>query len=155
MNDASDAEIIRRAVGQAIVFRRHFPPRFDRLTNANGARNQFYENMREVSPGDVVFSFCDTRIKAIGVVTAIISSTRGTSHSRVVRNSLSFLKSATSYWMPGALTPAYTSATSRESRTPTWTTTVRTYSSARFWTGEVAAAIQRGGPREQYLEASC
>jgi hypothetical protein len=38
--------------------------------NANGARNQFYENMREVSPGDVVFSFCDTRIKSIGVVTA-------------------------------------------------------------------------------------
>ena len=37
--------------------------------NANGARNQFYENMREVSPGDVVFSFCDTRIKAIGIVT--------------------------------------------------------------------------------------
>jgi putative restriction endonuclease len=37
--------------------------------NANGARNQFYENMREVSPGDVVFSFCDTRIKAVGVVT--------------------------------------------------------------------------------------
>jgi hypothetical protein len=37
--------------------------------NANGARNQFYENMHEVSPGDVVFSFCDTRIKAIGVVT--------------------------------------------------------------------------------------
>jgi hypothetical protein len=37
--------------------------------NADGARNQFYENMREVSPGDVVFSFCDTRIKAIGVVT--------------------------------------------------------------------------------------
>jgi hypothetical protein len=38
--------------------------------NANGARNQFYENMREVSPGDVVFSFCDTRIKAVGVVTS-------------------------------------------------------------------------------------
>jgi putative restriction endonuclease len=37
--------------------------------NANGARNQFYENMRDVSPGDVVFSFCDTRIKALGVVT--------------------------------------------------------------------------------------
>jgi hypothetical protein len=33
--------------------------------NANGARNEFYENMREVSPGDVVFWFCDTRIKAI------------------------------------------------------------------------------------------
>jgi putative restriction endonuclease len=37
--------------------------------NANGARNQFYENMREVQPGDVVFSYCDTRVKAIGVVT--------------------------------------------------------------------------------------
>src|SRR5262252_8948094 len=37
--------------------------------NVNGVRNQFYENMREVSPGDIVFSFCDTRIKAIGVVT--------------------------------------------------------------------------------------
>src|SRR6476619_1436229 len=36
---------------------------------ADGGRNQFYENMREVSPGDIVFSFCDTRIKAIGVVT--------------------------------------------------------------------------------------
>ena len=36
---------------------------------ANGARNQFYENMREVCAGDVVFSFFDTRIKAIGVVT--------------------------------------------------------------------------------------
>ena len=34
--------------------------------NANGARNQFYENMRSVAPGDVIFSFCDTRIKAIG-----------------------------------------------------------------------------------------
>src|SRR6266545_3325863 len=37
--------------------------------NANGARNQFYENMREASAGDIVFSFCDTRIKAVGVVT--------------------------------------------------------------------------------------
>lgn len=37
--------------------------------NSNGARNPFYDNMREVSPGDIVFSFCDTRIKAIGVVT--------------------------------------------------------------------------------------
>ena len=36
---------------------------------SDGARNQFYENMREVSPGDVVFSFCDTRIKSIGVAT--------------------------------------------------------------------------------------
>jgi hypothetical protein len=31
--------------------------------------NQFYDNMREVKPGDLVFSFCDTRIKAIGIVT--------------------------------------------------------------------------------------
>ena len=37
--------------------------------NANGARNPFYETMREVSPGDIVFSFCDTKVKAIGVVT--------------------------------------------------------------------------------------
>jgi hypothetical protein len=35
--------------------------------NANGARNPFYETMREVSPGDVVFSFVDTLIAAIGV----------------------------------------------------------------------------------------
>lgn len=30
--------------------------------NKNGHRNPFYEFMREVSPGDIVFSFCDTRI---------------------------------------------------------------------------------------------
>jgi hypothetical protein len=36
-------------------------------TRADGARNQFYENMRHVEVGDVVFSFCDTRIKAIGL----------------------------------------------------------------------------------------
>src|SRR3954452_12614234 len=35
--------------------------------NANGARNPFYESMREVSPGDVVFSFVDTLIAAIGL----------------------------------------------------------------------------------------
>ena len=35
--------------------------------NANGARNPFYESMREVSPGDIVFSFVDTRIAAIGL----------------------------------------------------------------------------------------
>ncbi len=38
-------------------------------TNANGARNPFYDSMREVAPGDIVFSFCDTRIKALGVAT--------------------------------------------------------------------------------------
>lgn len=36
-------------------------------TKANGARNPFYEFMREVSPGDVIFSFCDTLIRAIGI----------------------------------------------------------------------------------------
>jgi hypothetical protein len=35
--------------------------------NANAARNPFYESMREVSPGDLIFSFVDTRIAAIGI----------------------------------------------------------------------------------------
>jgi len=35
--------------------------------NANGAKNPFYESMREVSPGDVIFSFVDKSIVAIGV----------------------------------------------------------------------------------------
>ena len=35
--------------------------------NAKGVRNQFYENMRTVRPGNVVFSFCDSRLKAIGL----------------------------------------------------------------------------------------
>lgn len=34
---------------------------------ADGARNHFYETMREVSPGDLILSFCDTRIAAIGI----------------------------------------------------------------------------------------
>ena len=34
--------------------------------NADGARNPFYESMREVSPGDPVFSFVDTSIATIG-----------------------------------------------------------------------------------------
>ena len=33
----------------------------------NGARNPFYEFMREVAPGDLVLSFEGTRIRAIGV----------------------------------------------------------------------------------------
>jgi len=36
-------------------------------TRADGGRNYFYECMQEVRPGDVVFSFCDTYIKAIGI----------------------------------------------------------------------------------------
>jgi putative restriction endonuclease len=35
--------------------------------NKNGAKNVFYENMTRVEMGDVVFSFCETLIKAIGV----------------------------------------------------------------------------------------
>jgi hypothetical protein len=36
--------------------------------NADGARNPFYESMREVAPGDLIFSFMDTRILAVGIV---------------------------------------------------------------------------------------
>ena len=38
--------------------------------NSNNARNQFYENMVEVQPGDLIFSFADTFVKAIGVATS-------------------------------------------------------------------------------------
>jgi hypothetical protein len=34
---------------------------------ANNQRNPFYEAMREVAPGDVILSFCDTRVAAIGI----------------------------------------------------------------------------------------
>lgn len=40
----------------------------------NGSRNQFYENMREVQPSDVVFSFCDTLIKAVGIATGVANT---------------------------------------------------------------------------------
>jgi hypothetical protein len=33
----------------------------------NDQRNPFYESMREVAPGDVIFSFLDTRIAALGI----------------------------------------------------------------------------------------
>lgn len=36
--------------------------------NANGRRNRFYDSMTEAAPGDVVFSFCDTYIQAVGIV---------------------------------------------------------------------------------------
>lgn len=35
--------------------------------NANLSQNPFYESMREVSPGDLIFSFVDTRIVAVGI----------------------------------------------------------------------------------------
>jgi putative restriction endonuclease len=34
---------------------------------SNSARNPYYEFMREVSPGDIIFSFADTFIRAFGV----------------------------------------------------------------------------------------
>ncbi len=37
-------------------------------TRADGGRNYFYDTMEEVRPGDLVFSYCDTYIKAIGVI---------------------------------------------------------------------------------------
>lgn len=36
---------------------------------SNGGRNQFYDFMKEVRAGDIVFSYCDTLIKAIGIAT--------------------------------------------------------------------------------------
>lgn len=37
---------------------------------SNGQRNPFYESMREVAPGDLVFSFSETRIRAFGIATS-------------------------------------------------------------------------------------
>jgi hypothetical protein len=37
--------------------------------NQNGARNQFYENMRLVEPGDVVFSYFNQTIQNLGIAT--------------------------------------------------------------------------------------
>lgn len=34
---------------------------------SNNQRNAFYESMREVAPGDLVFSYVDTRIAALGI----------------------------------------------------------------------------------------
>lgn len=36
----------------------------------DGARNEFYENMKRVRPGDVVFAFAGAEIKAVGVCSA-------------------------------------------------------------------------------------
>ena len=37
---------------------------------SNGHLNPFYETMREVSPGDLVFSFADTRVQTVGFATS-------------------------------------------------------------------------------------
>ena len=39
-------------------------------SNKDGGSNQFYKNMTEVCSGDIVFSFADTFIKTVGVVSA-------------------------------------------------------------------------------------
>ncbi len=39
-------------------------------SNKDGGFNQFYENMKEVGVGDIVFSFADTLIKTVGVISA-------------------------------------------------------------------------------------
>lgn len=36
--------------------------------NKNNALNHFYETMREVAPGDVVFSFCNAVIQSVGII---------------------------------------------------------------------------------------
>lgn len=36
-------------------------------TKKDGTQNHFYDNMRLVKSGDLIFSFCDTQIKAVGV----------------------------------------------------------------------------------------
>jgi putative restriction endonuclease len=59
--------------------------------NKNGHRNPFYEFMREVAPGDIVFSFSDTRIAALGIVSGYCREspkpeefgTAGTNWSRI------------------------------------------------------------------------
>lgn len=44
-------------------------------TNKDGGRNISYEYMTQIQPGDVVFSFAESKIKAIGIVnTAAVSS---------------------------------------------------------------------------------
>lgn len=43
-------------------------------TRSDGGRNQFYENMKELVAGDVIFSFCDTRIRAIGVASGRVQT---------------------------------------------------------------------------------
>ena len=40
-------------------------------TRADGARNPFYETMPKVRQGDIVFSFSETFIKAIGIVQSV------------------------------------------------------------------------------------
>ena len=49
-------------------------PKTKSSTDGKALRNPFYDTMREVSPGDLVFSFSDTFIKAVGVATGSAQS---------------------------------------------------------------------------------
>lgn len=55
-------------VNQSQTYKQEVPGGFlwSPKRSTNGRRNPFYDTMTEVAPGDLVFSFCDTRIKAIG-----------------------------------------------------------------------------------------
>jgi putative restriction endonuclease len=57
-------------VNQNQTYRREVPGGYlwSPKRKANGNRNPFYDFMREVAPGDVVFSFADGMVKAIGLV---------------------------------------------------------------------------------------
>lgn len=59
-------------VNQNQTFRHEFAGKYlwSPKRNSNGARNPFYESMREVAPGDLVFSFVETRIRAIGIASS-------------------------------------------------------------------------------------
>ncbi len=56
--------------------------------NANQARNEFYDNMGKTTPGDVVFSFKDTFIKAIGIVAGPAMDSDKPSEFQSVENSV-------------------------------------------------------------------
>ena len=51
-------------------------------TNANGNTNPFYDNMTKVTVGDIVFSFKDTLIPAIGTNCSVKSEGVQTTQTR-------------------------------------------------------------------------
>ena len=57
-------------VSQNQTYKQEVPGNFmwSPKTNKDGGRNVSYDYMTQMQPGDVVFSFADTKIKAIGVV---------------------------------------------------------------------------------------
>lgn len=40
----------------------------------DGTKNVFYENMKKVAVGDIIFSYCDTKIKAVGLAVGLAQS---------------------------------------------------------------------------------